>query len=341
MRWKEIIIGAILTLIITIIGGITVWKFTKEPHKPDPKAVVIIEADSPSQFKSDSKSLIFNTFRVGNLGDKIAEDVILSIEFPEDTKITDFSISSSSGAAARKNLKEIEGKVHEKIISINSLLPEETVTVSILTSEYMEKELHVSGRYSEGLVQKGFLSKRVSLDDLLEKGPQAEKAALAALLMGVLLAFMINRLKNDLGGSRSVNNSAFMLLHNELIEEAETILEKDMYQRGSTAYEMANLGLCKALTGDKDASEKYFSAAELYSTSKQIKALVAFNRAIVSFESDKFDDARHYFESAATLANRRIKLYVKCSKFGFKLAAHFPEFSEFLPSKAKGKIGQA
>ncbi|NLQ22964.1 tetratricopeptide repeat protein [Shewanella sp. S-1] len=205
----------------------------------------------------------------------------------------------------------------------------------------MEKELHVSGRYSEGLVQKGFLSKRVSLDDLLEKGPQAEKAALAALLMGVLLAFMINRLKNDLGGSRSVNNSAFMLLHNELIEEAETILEKDMYQRGSTAYEMANLGLCKALTGDKDASEKYFSAAELYSTSKQIKALVAFNRAIVSFESDKFDDARHYFESAATLANRRIKLYVKCSKFGFKLAAHFPEFSEFLPSKAKGKIGQA
>ncbi|WP_444889498.1 tetratricopeptide repeat protein [Microbulbifer sp. DLAB2-AA] len=328
MRWKEIIIGAIITLIITIIGGITVWKFTKEPSKPEPKSIVVAEADSPAKFKSDSKSLIFNTIRIGNLGDKVAQSVILSIEFPEDTHVTDFSISSSSGAAARKNLKEIGEKKYEKIIAIDSLLPEETVTISILTNEYTENELHISGRYSEGLVQKGSLSKRVALDDLLKERPQAGKAALTALVLGILLAYMTFRIKNELGAPRNVNNTAFMLLHNGLVEEAATVLETNMTNRGSNSYEMANLGLCKALMGSKDASEKYFSVAELYSTSKQIKALVAFNRAIVSFESDEFDDARRYFESAVTLASRRIKLYVKCSKFGTRLAEHFPEFSE-------------
>ena len=148
-----------------------------------------------------------------------------------------------------------------------------------------------------------------------------------ALLFGKISQTLNDKQKAELAKLDFSNSSTWQM-------QAEVLDKRSMSHRGSTAYEMANLGLCKALTGDKDASEKYFSAAELYSTSKQIKALVAFNRAIVSFESDKFDDARHYFESAATHANRRIKLYVKCSKFGFKLAAHFPEFSEFLPSKA-------
>jgi len=225
-------------------------------------------------------------------------------------------------------------KKYEKLISIDSLLPEETVTISIITNEYSEKSLHVSGRYDEGLVEKGFLSKRIDIDKLLGKGPQAEKAALTALLVGILLAVMLIRLKHELGGVRNVNNSAFMLLHSGLIEEATKILENNMTNRGSNSYEMANLGLCKALTGNKETAENYFSAAELYSRTKQIKALVAFNRAIVSFESEDYQSAKSYFENAAALAKSRIKLYVKCSKFGIKLAEHFEEFSEFLPPKS-------
>ncbi|MEJ1353135.1 MAG: hypothetical protein RPU39_00400 [Candidatus Sedimenticola sp. (ex Thyasira tokunagai)] len=338
MKWKELIIGALVALLITITGGVTVWKFTKEPPKPDPTPYVVYQIDAPANFKSESKSLVFNTIRIGNLGDKSAQEIVLSIEFPKNTEISDFSISNSSGSAARENQKELKSKENEKIIYIKSLMPNESVTVSILTS-YFTDDLKVSARYSDGLAEQGELSKRPTVE-LANEGPKAKEAAVAALILGLLLPVMFFQLKRLTGGTRSINNSAFMMLHQGLIEDATKMLESELSSRGATSFELANLGLCKALSGDKESAKKLFAAAELYAPTelfaplKHIKALVAFNRAISSFEEGDLGNAKAQFWTAAKLSKSHLKKYVKYSVYGQSIVNGIDGFNEFKQEKS-------
>jgi hypothetical protein len=329
MKWKELIIGALVTLLITTVGGIIVWKFTKEPPKPEPAPYIAYQMDTPAKFKSESKSLVFNTVRIGNLGDKLAQKIVLSVEFPDQTEINDFSISNSSGPAARDNQNDLKSKENEKIIKIDSLMPNELITLSILTNSY-DGDPKVTVRYPGGLAEQGSLSKRTSVQ-LSNEGPEAKWAALSALILGLLLPIMLYRLKRISGGFRSINNSAFVMLHQGLIADATKMLENELSSRGATSFELANLGLCKALSGDIDTASKLYSAAELYSQSKHIKVLVAFNRAISSFEEGDLAMAKKQFLTASDLNKRRIKEYVKYSVYGQSLVKGIDGFDEFIP----------
>lgn len=332
MKWKELVIGALVTLIITIAGGVIVWKFTTEPPKPEPAPFIAFEMDTPAKFTSELKSVVFNTIRIGNLGDMSAQEIVLSVEFSDQTEINDFSISNSSGLAAFDNQKELQSKNNEKIIYIRSLMPDEFITLSILTNSY-EVDPKVTVRYSGGLAEKGGLSKRTIVPVVNDK-PEAKKAALSALILGLILPIMLYRLQKISGGFRSINNSAFMMLHQGLVQDATKMLESQMSARGATSYELANLGLCRALNGDSDAATKLYSAAELYSKSKHIEALVAFNRAISSFEDGDSDNAKKHFSTATKVYKRRIRQYVKYSVYGQSLVKGIDGFDEFLPAQS-------
>lgn len=329
MRWKEMLFGALLTLLVTVIGGLVIWKFTKEPPKPDPLPYVVYQVDSPASFKSKSTNVMFNTVRIGNLGEKTATDVVLSIEFPENTKISDFSISNSSGAAARENQKILASKDNEKIIRIQSLMPSETVTVSILSSDYKKEELKVAARHSSGLAEEGSLSNRISISP--EGGAKAKEAAVSALILGLILPIMLYRMKAMTGGFRSRNNSAFVMMHQGLIDDAQKVLESELHLKGGTSFELANLGLCKALSGDFESANKLYAAAELYSKTMHIKALVAFNRAISDFESDDKEGAKKHFEIAIKIYKRRIKKYVSYSLYAQAMISSLGGYDEFMP----------
>lgn len=307
MKWKELIIGALVTLLVTIVGGVVGWKFTKVPPAPDPAPHIAYQMDTPAKFTSESKSVVFNTVRIGNLGNKVAEEIVLSVEFPDGTEISEFSIVNSSGAAARNNQNELSSEENEKIVQVDSLMPDEVITLSILTNSY-EGSPKVTVRYSGGLAEQGPLVKAPNPD---AEEPQAKKAALAALILGLLLPIMLYRLKRIMSEFRSLNNSAFMILHQGLIAEATKMLENEINSKGATSFELANLGLSKALSGDFDTATKLYSAAELYSKSKHIKALVAFNRAISSFDANDLTLAKEQFEIASNLYKKRIKEYVE------------------------------
>jgi hypothetical protein len=264
-----------------------------------------------------------------NLGDKTAHEVVLSIEFPKGTDIKDFTIANTSGAAARKNQQELSSKENEKIISIKSLMPNELVTVSVLTNDYAKKLLKISARHTDGLAREGSLARRPTIE-LTKKGLKDEIPLLLALVLGLFLPIIVlYRLRSISGGSRSINNSAFMMLHQGLINDASRMLEKELNSRGGTSFELANLGLCKALSGDLDSANKLFSAAELYCSSKHIKALVAFNRSIVSFEAGDMKNAKQQFEIAIDLAKNKIKRYVKYSVYGQSIVRDIEGFDEY------------
>lgn len=327
MKWREIIIGAIVTLLITVIGGLVVWEFTKKPPSPEPKSSIVIEYDTPAIFESDSKRLLFNTIRVGNVGDKTAHDIFLAIEFPNNIEILDSTVSISSGGSAYNNQKELPSKKHEKLLSIKSLMPDEVVTISILVNGSSKDKAEISARYNEGIGKHGSLTKRpdIFIDPFDET--RATKAAISALTLGALLVVMTFRLKNMMGGKRSVNNSAFMMLHQGMVKESTKLLEGEIARKGGTSYELANLGLCKSLSGDIEGGENLFKVAELYSSSKSIKTLVAFNRAIAFYKNGQTDEATKLLELAIKESKFSVEKYLKFSKYAVELVGERDEFS--------------
>ena len=80
-------------------------------------------------------------------------------------------------------------------------------------------------------------------------------------------------------------------------------------------------------------AEKLFSAAEQYSASTHIKALVAYNRSISAFEAGEIEKAKQQFEAAIGFAKNRIKTYVKYSVYGQSLVQNIEEFNEFIPKQ--------
>jgi tetratricopeptide (TPR) repeat protein len=332
MKWKEIILGALITLVVTTVAGVVVWNLTKEPKKPEPESKVVFERDSKAHFKSKSQNLVFNTVRIGNLGNKTAHKLKLSIDYPEKTNILDFTISNSTGKASAGNHKELESESSNKLILIENLMPDEIVTISILTDGLIDDSIEVSARYAEGIGQEGSLAKGFFIE------PERNRyeplyAAFVAMLLGVFMSFMIYRLKQKLGGSRSINNSAFMMLHQGLIENATKMLESGFNSKGGTAYELANLGLCKALNGELETAEKFYKSAELYSKSKEIKALVEFNRSISYFNQNNFEKAKQHFTNAVNTSKSTIKWYVSLSDYAQELVDKFDEFKEFSSTK--------
>ncbi len=326
LKWREILIGALISMAITIAGGVTVWQLTREPPKPPAKADIIFQADTPAKFKSKSKDLAFYTVRVGNVGEKAAKEVYVSIIFNKKSVITDSAVTISSGAAAHKNQTEIASDSNEKLVRITSLMPGEIITTSLLVKDSSAVQPVVSARHADGIGRENRLVGGKSTIDV-DPESRAEKAALAALLLGILIPVMIFRLRKKMGGLRSVNNSAFMILNQGMVEEAKRMLETEIASRGGTAFELANLGLCLALSDNREGGEKLFRAAELYSSANSIKLLVEFSRAIAAHKNGENDSATSHFSNAWNESKRGVRRYLKFSELAQRMVQECEEIS--------------
>lgn len=162
---------------------------------------------------------------------------------------------------------------------------------------------------------------------------QAEKAAFAAMLLGIFIPLMIIRLRKIMGGIRSVNNSAFMMLHQGMVEEAKQLLDTEIARRGGTSFELANLGLCLALSDNRESGDKLFRAAELYSSANSIKLLVEFNRAISAHQNGENDSAISHFSSAWNISKRGLRRYLRLSKLAQQMVQECEEISTIVEKK--------
>ena len=78
MKWREIIIGALVTLFVTALGGITVYYATKEPEIPK-KENLVYTIEDPTTFESPTSSFRLQSIRLANVGDLPAEQITLGI----------------------------------------------------------------------------------------------------------------------------------------------------------------------------------------------------------------------------------------------------------------------
>ena len=101
MNWRDILLGSIVTLFVTVVGSVIAYYFTREPPPPAPAEKLIYEVDTPVSFDSGQTKMSFFNVRVKNTGEKPATNVTVGVQFDNSVNITDRLILAVLGTCGQ------------------------------------------------------------------------------------------------------------------------------------------------------------------------------------------------------------------------------------------------
>lgn len=339
MKWRDIIIGALITLFVTIIAGVIVYYVTRVPAKTQAQEKLVYQVEQPSCFLSEQNKLALLTIRVGNLGSKEANSTELAIKFEKDVSILDKQIKMSSAPAGKF---EDHSKVSNAVnLYFPVLLAGETATVSLMVDTPIQKIPEIGLRSAVSIGKEGPF--------ILEKPQETNKKelfgkALVALvpiaaflqlfLVGLLSRKIRSHIRRFIPITRSINNTAFLYIHQGLLKDAEQLLKNEITTRGADAFSLANYGLALCLNGKIEEGKKRLKATEWYSRLNHEKAVVAFNNALVALAEDDLEEGKKYLDVALKLSKHEITRYCKFSELVKMYKEKYPEIGEIInPTK--------
>ena len=131
MKWRDVFLGSIAPLIVTVVGGVILYYLTRESPPPPPTEKLVYDIDKPVIFDSDQTTMSFINVRAKNTGEKPATNVIIGVEFADKVKISDKRVTLSSGPAGKIDAQPIGNNKLE--VEIAAFTPNETATIAILT----------------------------------------------------------------------------------------------------------------------------------------------------------------------------------------------------------------
>lgn len=339
MKWRDIIIGALITLFVTIIAGVIVYYVTREPTKPPAQEKLVYQVEQPSCFLSDQNKLALLTIRVGNLGSKEANDTELVIKFEKDISVLDKQIKMSSAPAGK--FEDHTKKSNVVNLYFPTLLAGETATISLMVDTPIQKTPEVGFRSAVSIGKEGPFVREVPPET--NKKESFEKALVALVpiaaflqlfLIGLLSGKVRSRISRFIPTTRSINNTAFLYIHQGLHEDAERLLRNEIRTSGANAISLANYGLALCLNGKIEEGKKRLKAAEWHSRSNHERAIVAFNNALVAFAEDNFQEGKNFLGDALKLSKHEITRYCEFSELVKGYKEKYPEIEEIInPTK--------
>jgi Tfp pilus assembly protein PilF len=113
----------------------------------------------------------------------------------------------------------------------------------------------------------------------------------------------------------SLNNFAFVLLHQGDVAKAKHLLESAINKGEGGSHVLANYALCLAASGDSTQVNKYISASEFYASSDHDKSIVLFNKAIISLTQGNEEKFINELKEAVKKSKNEIFSYLNYSEF--------------------------
>lgn len=299
MKWKEILIGAMASLIVTVIGGIALYYLTKE-KSPDEELYHIIK--SSSSFQSDSQNITIIPVEIVNFGGKSSENLYVKIELKK-AEIKDYAIESQT--AIKADVITSEKNVLE--LKVATLLSKERFTVNVLSTDQEVPSVIVKSSKTLGksIYESSLLESKKKSNIYLEKSIPV--IGVVYLVLVVLLFKRIKRMVRVF--SRSENDLGFLLLHQGVIDDAENILKSAINQGKEYPYTIANMAVCLAKKGEVEKAKKYILAAKKEATTKHGEAVVLFCDALVELEDGNKDIFYMRLEGSMKLSKKSIVEY--------------------------------
>lgn len=285
MRWKELIIGGLITLFVTVLSGAAVYYITKEPDLNKSERLNFFISE-PISFSGDKEHASFITTKIWNDGGLAADKVEFVLNFPFG-EIRDYSVEPSSGVTYYAKLN---GK-NRLTLRFDTLLPSESVVLSILGSVTEKPDASLRSNKTVGKFVNIFEESNQSKEKLKYRIGYTLILILTAYPLLIVIFYKITKKSSFLkkllhitpssGGTKSRNNMGFLLLHRKQVAAAEEALNAALNSGEDGCFTLANMALCKAVNNNFDASSSFLSAAQFYAESPHEKAVVLFNEAIV------------------------------------------------------------
>jgi hypothetical protein len=308
MNWKQIIYTAIITLLVTIVSGVLVnWYTIKNINKSE-KEEIVYDVKNISRFKSDSLNISLYTVVVSNIGDLKSEKISLKLNFNEHIDIIDLT---SNLERTQENIEPFSNNNIEIAYKIPILFPRDNFTVSIALKNSIENP--------KVILQNNNIIGKPKTIDILEKEEKTifKSKYLVALLITLLALFPILYLsiKKIFGYSQSLNNTAFLSIHNGQFELADKLLEKEISTNGGTTSELSNYGLLKFLQGKKpEQYEPLLRMAEFLSESRNSQKLVlSFNKFIIYSTKNEIEKSENEIEKLIKIDKLEFKKWYNYS----------------------------
>lgn len=305
MKWRDVIIGALASLLVTIAGGVAVYYATKEPDEKKNEKL-IYEVNQAAQFTGGEQEISFSALTIRNIGGVAAKNVAILISL-KDAEIKDLAINSSIGLReksrdkSKKSLRVVYG----------SFMPNEKVTINLILTKSEKAEIDVRSESSLG-------EEAIQLSDI-NKASRINKIAEKVVPLSTLIAVLISgfglinlRKRGILDLKSDQNNTGFLLLHNGLTDEADKIFSLAVEKGRFDQYTLSNFALCKAVKGEIGKADGLLKAAGFLDRSGHSKAVFLFNEALICLIKKDKSEAIDLLKKAINLSPSAIKQY--CQK---------------------------
>lgn len=309
-KWRERALGAMISLGVTVLGGVAVYYATRSPTIAPQREELLYVLDPITRFATGSTHLAFTTLKVSNSGALAARNVHIVLNVDSGMAIRDEKVSISSGAAATFTVVEKSSLKYGLMVPV--LATGEVASVALIFGGAGRGEPTVSVKSDASVGRRDSqISTTVS-----PKGTLPFSKAIpffAAFLVGaqLFLFFGIRRGRLSRSAYASSNNAGFVLLHSGLLDRSVAVLEESIRTRGADdSHPLANLALASELTGNSDTADRLILAAQFYASTRHEKAVIDFNRAFIAMNRNDSISASTFMVSACELSRKEVRRYL-------------------------------
>ncbi|MDD4964150.1 MAG: hypothetical protein PHI11_09570 [Gallionella sp.] len=308
MKWRDVLVGAVASLTVTVLGGVSVYYATKEPDEKKVEKLTY-SLNQTASFTGSTQNLSFSTVTVSNEGGVAAKKVSIVIGV-QASQIRDVAVNAERG------LREIAQEKTAKSLRVayETLLPKESVTINLLLSEAEKPTIDVRSEATLGEEQKRNVTDSTTLRSKLNVYSVAVvpvSGLISIVILVGLLTFIRRRGLLDHFPDR--NDAGFLLLHHGLIDEAAEILSESVRAGRCDQYTLSNYALCKAAKGEIASARQLIQAAEFRDRTGHGKAVLLFNEALVHLLDGNRDAALDSLRQAIELSPNKIRRYCQRS----------------------------
>lgn len=309
MTIRDVLIGAVSSLVVTVLGGVAVYYATKEPDEKKSENLVFV-LNQTAAFTGGAEEIAFSTLTITNEGGVAARKLAVSIGV-KDSDVRDLAINAHDG------VREVSRERTPKFVRIvfESLMPRESITVNLLLSKAERPTIDVrseTSRAEERPIAAGNdKQSRQERLNTISKILVPVGAVLSAAVWIVLVVRLRSRGAFDFLPDR--NNTGFLLLHHGLLEDADRVLGDAVRNGRSDQYTLSNYALCKALKGDNTQAQQLIDAASYRNRTGHGRAVMLFNEALIRLKLGDEPTALSKLTEAVRLSPKAIKRYCERS----------------------------
>ncbi|MFG1484338.1 hypothetical protein ABMA79_03680 [Halobacteriovorax sp. HFRX-2_2] len=323
MNWREILLGALITLGVTVIGGLITYEYTRLDIK-ESKEVLTYNLEDQVSFEGGNERLSIGIVKFANIGNIKSENIKARLKI-SSAEIDDYKVHNDKGATVNSVLSQ-DKKLLE--ISVNKLLPEERITITYLLNKKESPEFSL--RSDSVIGKRGMVYKLVSDSNSILNNFLGD---FTPLLMLPLLFYFLYFRKVYNKPSNCRNNTGFVLLHKGVFDEAQVLLKDSILSGDGGALALSNYAVTLAIDGKYEESKRYIEASKFYVHEKSHRAVCLLNESFVLFKNSEVEKSLNALKESLKLSKRGILEYLNNSVLWKEVLDSDRRFSEVVAKK--------